>query len=75
MSIINEYNWLQLGPTCIPFGETDSPTRVIVSGRITSIAIHPKKLKLYMWVQLRAVFGKPLIMEETGNQYLMIAAH
>ncbi len=43
MSIINEYNWLQLGPTCIPFGETDSPTRVIVSGRITSIAIHPKK--------------------------------
>ncbi len=43
MPIVNEYDWLQLGPTCIPFGETDSPARVIVSGRITSIVINPKK--------------------------------
>jgi photosystem II stability/assembly factor-like uncharacterized protein len=42
MPIIEEYNWLQLGPTCIPFGETDSPARVLVSGRITSIVIVPE---------------------------------
>jgi photosystem II stability/assembly factor-like uncharacterized protein len=43
MPITDEYNWLQIGPTCIPFGETDSPARVLVSGRITSIVVHPKK--------------------------------
>jgi photosystem II stability/assembly factor-like uncharacterized protein len=41
MPITEEYNWLQLGPTCIPLGETDSPARVLVSGRVTSIAIVP----------------------------------
>ena len=39
------YDWLQLGPTCIPFGQTqeDSPARVLVSGRLTSIVVHPNK--------------------------------
>jgi len=36
-----DYNWLQLGPTCIPFGQTDTYDRVLVSGRITSIVVHP----------------------------------
>jgi photosystem II stability/assembly factor-like uncharacterized protein len=35
------YNWLQLGPTCIPSGQTDTYDRVLVSGRITSIVVHP----------------------------------
>ena len=36
-----DYNWLQLGPTCIPSGQTDTYDRVLVSGRITSILVHP----------------------------------
>ena len=36
-----DYNWLQLGPTCIPSGQTDTYDRVLVSGRITSIVVHP----------------------------------
>ncbi|HEX8907524.1 MAG TPA: hypothetical protein VF771_21965, partial [Longimicrobiaceae bacterium] len=32
-------NWVQLGPTAIPGGQTYSPARVMVTGRITSIAI------------------------------------
>lgn len=42
MGTIKEYNWLQLGPTSVPFGHTDSDSRVIASGRITSIAIDHK---------------------------------
>ena len=38
----NGYNWLQLGPTCIPSGQTSTYNRVLVSGRITSIVVHPK---------------------------------
>ena len=36
--------WIQLGPTSIPDGMTYSPlgTRVLVTGRITSIAVDPK---------------------------------
>jgi photosystem II stability/assembly factor-like uncharacterized protein len=36
-----DYDWLQLGPTCIPSGQTDTYNRVLVSGRITSIVVHP----------------------------------
>ena len=36
-----DYNWLQVGPTCIPSGQTDTYDRVLVSGRITSIVVHP----------------------------------
>lgn len=32
-------NWVQLGPTAIPKGQTYSPARVMVTGRVTSIAI------------------------------------
>jgi photosystem II stability/assembly factor-like uncharacterized protein len=34
-------NWIQLGPTAIPNGQTYSSARVLVSGRITSLGIHP----------------------------------
>jgi hypothetical protein len=33
--------WLQLGPTAIAYGQTDSPSRVLVTGRITSIVVDP----------------------------------
>ena len=33
--------WVQLGPTVIAYGQTDSPTRVLVTGRITDIVIDP----------------------------------
>jgi photosystem II stability/assembly factor-like uncharacterized protein len=35
-------NWVQLGPTSHPNGQTYSPARVEVSGRITAIIIHPE---------------------------------
>lgn len=34
-------NWVQLGPTAIPKGQTYSPARVLVTGRITSIVVDP----------------------------------
>jgi hypothetical protein len=34
-------NWVQLGPTAIPKGQTYSAARVLVTGRVTSIAIDP----------------------------------
>ncbi|HEY1248859.1 MAG TPA: hypothetical protein VGE97_07730 [Nitrososphaera sp.] len=34
-------NWKQLGPTVITGGQTDSNVKVNVTGRITSIVIHP----------------------------------
>ena len=34
-------NWVQLGPTAIPLGQTYSGARVLVSGRITEILVHP----------------------------------
>jgi photosystem II stability/assembly factor-like uncharacterized protein len=33
------YNWVQLGPTAIPHGQTDSSSRVLVTGRVTAIAV------------------------------------
>jgi photosystem II stability/assembly factor-like uncharacterized protein len=34
-------NWVQLGPTAIPLGQTYSGARVLVSGRVTEILVHP----------------------------------
>ena len=34
-------NWVQLGPTAIPKGQTYGPSRVLVTGRITSIVVDP----------------------------------
>jgi photosystem II stability/assembly factor-like uncharacterized protein len=34
-------NWVQLGPTAIPKGQTYSSARVLVSGRVTAIVIDP----------------------------------
>jgi photosystem II stability/assembly factor-like uncharacterized protein len=34
-------NWVQLGPTAIPKGQTYSPYRVLVTGRVTAIVLHP----------------------------------
>jgi photosystem II stability/assembly factor-like uncharacterized protein len=34
-------NWVQLGPTAIPQGQTYSPTRVLVTGRVTAIVVDP----------------------------------
>ncbi|MFN7920350.1 MAG: hypothetical protein U0Q16_09650 [Bryobacteraceae bacterium] len=34
-------NWVQLGPMAIPNGQTNSDARVLVSGRITGIAVGP----------------------------------
>jgi photosystem II stability/assembly factor-like uncharacterized protein len=34
-------NWVQLGPTAIPKGQTYSDARVLVTGRITAIVIDP----------------------------------
>jgi photosystem II stability/assembly factor-like uncharacterized protein len=32
-------NWVQLGPTSIPFGQTTSRSRVLVTGRVTTIVV------------------------------------
>jgi photosystem II stability/assembly factor-like uncharacterized protein len=34
-------NWVQLGPTVIPNGQTSSAARVLVTGRITAIVVDP----------------------------------
>lgn len=34
-------NWVQMGPMAIPNGQTYTSARVIVSGRISAIAVHP----------------------------------
>lgn len=34
-------NWVQMGPTAIPNGQTYSAARVLVTGRVTSIVTHP----------------------------------
>jgi hypothetical protein len=34
-------NWVQLGPTAIPNGQTYGGVRVLVTGRVTAIVIHP----------------------------------
>ena len=46
MPLIREYQWIQIGPSCVPFGDTDSPMRVLVSGRVTSIVVVPKDPKI-----------------------------
>jgi photosystem II stability/assembly factor-like uncharacterized protein len=33
--------WVQLGPTAIPNGQTESTSRILVTGRVTSIVIDP----------------------------------
>lgn len=38
---VGSSNWTQLGPLAIPNGQTYSAARVLVSGRITAIAIDP----------------------------------
>jgi photosystem II stability/assembly factor-like uncharacterized protein len=38
---IGSSNWTPLGPMAIPFGQTYGGTRVLVSGRVTCIAIDP----------------------------------
>jgi len=35
----DEFNWVQLGPTAIPYGQTDSSSRVLVTGRVTAIVV------------------------------------
>jgi len=34
-------NWVQLGPTAIPNGQTSSAARVLVTGRVTAIVVDP----------------------------------
>jgi hypothetical protein len=34
-------NWLQVGPTAIPNGQTETTARVLVTGRVTAIVIDP----------------------------------
>jgi photosystem II stability/assembly factor-like uncharacterized protein len=34
-------NWVELGPRAVPNGQTYSASRVIVSGRVAGIAVHP----------------------------------
>jgi hypothetical protein len=34
-------NWVQLGPTAIPDGQTSSAARVLVTGRVTAIVVDP----------------------------------
>jgi photosystem II stability/assembly factor-like uncharacterized protein len=34
-------NWVQLGPTAIPNGQTHSAARVLVTGRVTAIVVDP----------------------------------
>jgi len=34
-------NWVQMGPTAIPKGQTYSPARVLVTGRVTAIVVDP----------------------------------
>lgn len=39
--VLGSSNWVQLGPTAIPNGQTYSAAKVLVTGRVTSIAIDP----------------------------------
>ena len=39
--VVGASNWTQLGPLAIPNGQTYSAARVLVSGRVTAIAIDP----------------------------------
>jgi photosystem II stability/assembly factor-like uncharacterized protein len=39
-------NWVQLGPTAIPGGQTYSAARVLVSGRVTAIVVDPTNSSL-----------------------------
>jgi hypothetical protein len=43
MSVPETYtnNWVQLGPTAIPYGQAEAYSRILVTGRITSIVIDP----------------------------------
>jgi hypothetical protein len=34
-------NWVQLGPSAVPKGQTYGGARVLITGRVTAIAIHP----------------------------------
>jgi len=34
-------NWVQVGPTAIPYGQSNSAERVLVTGRVTAIVAHP----------------------------------
>lgn len=70
-----DYNWLQVGPTCIPSGQTDTYDRVLVSGRITSIVVHPTNPDVLFIAPLKGVFGKVRMVEETGNQCLINKTH
>jgi photosystem II stability/assembly factor-like uncharacterized protein len=39
--VVGGNNWVQVGPMAIPNGQTYTAARVLVSGRVTGIAIHP----------------------------------
>ena len=42
-AILNEPNWVQVGPTAIPNGQSQTrlTSRILVSGRVTDIVVHP----------------------------------
>src|SRR6266508_1335407 len=39
-------NWVQMGPTAIPKGQTYSPARVLVTGRVTAIVVDPSNTNI-----------------------------
>jgi photosystem II stability/assembly factor-like uncharacterized protein len=39
--VLGVSNWVQLGPTAIPKGQTYSASRVLVTGRVTAIVVDP----------------------------------
>ncbi|MBD0373928.1 MAG: hypothetical protein ICV60_24170, partial [Pyrinomonadaceae bacterium] len=40
-AVVGVSNWVQMGPTAIPKGQTYSPARVLVTGRVTSLVVDP----------------------------------
>ena len=62
-------NWVQLGPTAVPRGQTYSQSKVLITGRVTAIVVIQLILILFMLAQRREVFGKLQMAEEIGYQH------
>src|SRR5262249_56018962 len=59
-------NWVQLGPTAIPNGQTYSAARVLVTGRVTAIVIDPTNTQTLYLGSAQGAPGKPPMAGKTS---------
>ena len=62
-------NWVQLGPTAVPRGQTYSQSKVLITGRVTAIVVDPTHPHTVYVGAAQGGIGKLQMAEEIGYQH------